>query len=755
MDKTGSIHTSTRKNPVDANSFGPDNAPLTPRRKGFSPLDRYDVASAPEKPAGRTFGTLVRRSSEAFQVGVANLERRSTLTIRAGRPHPQAYSYLKGMSALNALSSTLVESTHTPRDGAFSPSQTESLDYPPLERLTVSPEPPSEHLGARGAPPVPPLMLGDLVIDSEEGQYFNCGEPITLNDLNEFYGPNIPIDYTDLDPNVEEPHGMQVFRLSPDQLRSLATSLEAESITFGRCAVNDPTLESICVRNRNLRRAVLFNCLKLEDLSFLMGYPKLQELCLSWCTELSPDSFANMPEKTWPDLTTLQLANTPITDGTLNAMCVLPELSSIDVSYCREITDNGFLRLMRHPKLKQIKIEGANLSDEAIKKMGEFRPDIQIIGTAKNGLEYYLTVSPAEEPEEITFESAEYYPFLRRAMFEIFGVDSWTKLSELTEYAKPIEQFFEQELRARGLRISQPLNTPQGWFQAERMLQEHDGPNLSKIMDVLVPQLQNEGYFKKPMTVEQARMRAQGKLAFAQVDCFMALWEMTCYPRMLNKITSLDLSGLGLAEIPHSFARLYFSQLKELSLARNPLARLPRDTVEQFPTRKVQNFLSKYPSLERLDVSECDLVSFDGVFSFVSPTSDEDEPELVSILPNLKVADFHGNKIVDLPTAWGISSDRIAPKLVVNLQNNRVTQVQQDSAADLGSASPVGIVLDLRNNVITVNHVPNPLPLNLSIILGTHQPHLVNGTVQIKPFGRSSAAMSPRATTDAYDESKG
>ncbi len=763
MDKTGSIHTSTRKNPVDSNSFGPDQAPLTPRRNGFNPLDRYNVAAAPAKPAGRTVGTLDRKTSEAFREGLANLERRSSLPIGSARPpYPQAYSYLADMSALAAVSSTLAERgrqvltpTLSPRDGATSPSQTDSLDSPPLEILTVSPEPPTDHLSTRGAPPVPKLMLSELVIDSEDAQYFNRGEPITLNDLNEFYALYIPIDYADLDPAVEENHGMQVFRLSPDQIASMPTSFEAESITFGRCAVNDPTLESICIRNRNLRRAILFNCLKLQDLSFLMQYPKLQEICLSWCTELSPNSFADMPEGIWPDLTTLQLANTPIIDETLNGMSVLPELSSIDLSHCREISDNGFLRLMRHPKLKQIKIEGANVSDEAIITLREFRPDIQIIGTAKTGLEYYLTVSPAEVPEEITFESAEYYPFLRRAMFEVYGIDSWTKLSELAEFAKGIEGFFEQELGARGLRPPLALNTPQGWFQAERMLQEHDGPNLSKIMDVLVPQLQKEDYFKKPATVEDSKKRLRGKTPFVQVDCFMALWEMTYYPRMLNKITRLDLSGIGLTEVPLSFARLYFSQLKELSIARNPLVRLPRDVLEVFPGRKVQNFFSKYPSLERLDCSECHLVSLEGVFSFLSPANGDDEPERVSILPNLQVADFSGNEIAFLPDVFGISPDRIAERLVINLQQNRITQVQQNAADDLESSSPVKFVIDLRNNVITTSHVPKPLPMNLSLLMGTHSAHLLNGVLQTKPFRRSSAAISPRATTDAYDESKG
>src|SRR5579872_734675 len=103
---TDTIQTTTRKNLVEAplthdpSALNPAMAPLTPRKRGFTPLARYNVTAAPEKPAGNT---LDRRSSEAFRRAKEEFDWRASLLTDPTRPHPQAYSYLGGLSANQAV----------------------------------------------------------------------------------------------------------------------------------------------------------------------------------------------------------------------------------------------------------------------------------------------------------------------------------------------------------------------------------------------------------------------------------------------------------------------------------------------------------------------------------------------------------------------------------------------------------------------------------------------------------------------------
>lgn len=765
---SGQIHTTARRNSVDPHSsFVPPTeldltgGHMTPRRKGFTPLSsRINPPAAPSKPVKKTAGTLTAKTAEAFQRAIekgGNLGRSSSLRIERGKSNSNGVSYLGGKSALEALALTLSgRKEKSPRNGAVSPSFPseadgvedyddlfEEAETPPLERLSVSPPPPTQHL--QRSSPVPRLKLQEAFGDvADESAY---GMPLTLDELNNRFGRGIPLDYELLDPMTEDLHAMQPF-LSPVQIASIPNSDLPQTLRLGRCTVTDEALESICIRNPRLTKLLLFNCTQLKDPSFLDSYSELEALCLSWCSSLSKNFFEGMKDGSWPKLHTLQMAMTSID---VQELPVLPSLTTLDLSHCQGLTGEAFADLIKHPILMRIRIEGANVTDEEIRLLKEKRPGLEIIGKPKRGLDYYLRAEPDETDVEITLEAAENYPFLRRFMFEVFQIDSWTMLSELEDYKVAIQKFFEQEFKVRDLDLPLiSLETPQGWFHAERVLHEHEWPNLSSIMSRLVPMLKKEGYFKKPKTPADLR---SGKAQDEEVDCFMALWEMTYYPRMLNKITDLDLSGLGLTEIPRSFCRLYFSQLKTLTFARNRIRELPRDFIEEFPKRKVDNYFSKYPQLEVLDFTGCELTSIEGVFSFLTPSLEEpDELDRVSVLPNLRKAIFTDNEVASLPKVFGISSDRVSQKLVIDLKRNDLTAVHRDSLEDLGSAKEVGIVLDLRDNTISAMHIPSPLPKNVSVLFGPDVDRFINhGNVPLPIPTQLLPDTARRADLEAYE----
>jgi Leucine-rich repeat (LRR) protein len=378
----------------------------------------------------------------------------------------------------------------------------------------------------------------------------------------------------------------------------------------------------------------------------------------------------------------LSLSSTTLSASSFLSLPLSSSMSSIDLSKCEWVNDAVVLSLCRYPQLKEIHMDEAQVSPDTLEILREERPGIRIVSPSKKG----------------SRSIAPHYPFLRRVIYEYVkvkdqvtgkrkGVTDWHSLAELADYNDSIEQFYKQELNARGLFCS----ASQSWAEREQLLKEHDRLNLNCIMQKLVPVLKKAGYFQKSTSLQD-----QGsKIKDPELDCFEVLWQMILVPRMLNTITELDLSNLGLTEIPLSFSRLYFSQLRSLSFAGNPIYKIPFSISEEFLSRKVEGFFSKYPSLESISFSNCRLSSIEGIFSFL-PTSEE--ADRISVLPNLRRADFSFNQIESLPKRFGIDPDREAKDLLIILRNNQISEVSADTLDDLTSASPVLIKLDLAGN---------------------------------------------------------
>jgi len=525
---------------------------------------------------------------------------------------------------------------------------------------------------------------------------------VSVAQLNGSYAGYVPDDYTmlSIEQDTYSENDMESFPLKAEQFFEFDSWV---TLKLGRCAIKDFLLEEICKLNKKLIRVTLFNCLEIENPSFLRNCVELRELCLSWCRNLSPQWLAKIPEGTWPHLEILELANTPTTSEMLMDLPPLP-LRRLDLSHCWWIDDpKAFVDLIKHPRLYWIRIEGAKVSEQAIEQLRTLRPGIQIIGMPID----HSIISSSKAVEEGKQAHEEIEPFiLKRYMAEAYRLYTWNCFDNLIPYKNEIEGFYLIELQMRGLKLQVRLDTPEGWLEAEKTIQQHDRPNLSLMMDVLVPMLPKEGYFKNGVNGKR--------------DCFRDLWEINCNLRLLNQICELNFSKKGLTEIPPSFWWLYFCRVGSLNFSENKIKKLPKEIVElisaedqidqkttcQVLVKRAYHFLSRYPQLKVLNFSNNQIGSLNEVF-----------PNGMLVTNELEVIDFSRNEIRDLPSIFGISPARIAPGIVIDLSRNLISHVK--TLDDLGSSDPVKITLDLRDNEEYLEfNVPKEIPDNVDVKRG-------------------------------------
>lgn len=454
-------------------------------------------------------------------------------------------------------------------------------------------------------------------------------DALFLAELNKCYEKYIPDDYETLDPFDDEKEIMHPFSFESEKFVGVDS---ASTVKLGQCAVTDRLLETICHLHKMLVEVVLFHCLEIRNPHFLRNCSELRKLSLSWCRSLSPKWLAEISEGTWPHLETLELANTLTTGEMLKRLPPL-QMKKLDLSHCWWIDSSAIEDLTKHPRLAWVRIEGVNVSQEAIQKL--IKHGIQVNGNPQNCLSIVSEPKMVTDNEEVPGDVALF--FLKRFMAEVYQIYSWNTPSCLHRYKKEIKKFYELEFGMRDLVVPRFSNQLEKWWaECDWKLQLHDRPNLSKIMDVLVPMIPNEGYSKVPG---------------ASRDCFRDLWEIISNPRWLNKITELNFSKQGLTEIPPSFWRLIFCSVKKLNFSDNKIKKLPKEVDELISAeerlddhticsvliKRTHHFLSRYPLLEHLDFSGNEIRSLQGIFS-----------KGLLLAGSLKTIDLSNNSIEDI-----------------------------------------------------------------------------------------------------------
>lgn len=308
---------------------------------------------------------------------------------------------------------------------------------------------------------------------------------------------------------------------------------------------------------------------------------------------------------------------------------------------------------------------------------------------------------------ESSFESPDACFFLRSFTQATRGVTSWSSLVELSECQEEVRRFYIQELQFRGLPVENASLDQAA--QVESELQGHDRPNLSLLMDKILPPLCDRGHIYVPVTMDDFKRGGNKQIS---VDCFNLMWRITYCPSLLNRMVKLDFSGIGLKEIPLSFSRLCFPNLKKLSFANNPLKKLPQAFFEKVPRSKILYFLMNYPKLESLDLSDCELTSIEGVFSF--------SEERISVIAPIREVDFRGNGIVSFPKEFDISNRHGAPEVTLRFSAfvRKKPLVDPECLKTLAESAPVKIIFDLTEAMIVDADLPSSCPPNVTFKIG-------------------------------------
>ena len=135
------------------------------------------------------------------------------------------------------------------------------------------------------------------------------------------------------------------------------------------------------------------------DVKHLAGLKKLTALDLGPSTKLTGESLkviGEFQELEWlilrhakfqdadlkhlaglSKLDTLIVSSTPVTDAGLVHLKELPKLRRVDLSYTK-VTDAGLATLAELPNLEFVELFGLKLSDEAVKKLEQSRPKLQV-----------------------------------------------------------------------------------------------------------------------------------------------------------------------------------------------------------------------------------------------------------------------------------------------------------------------------------------------------------------------------------------
>jgi len=271
-----------------------------------------------------------------------------------------------------------------------------------------------------------------------------------------------------------------------------------------------------------------------------------------------------------------------------------------------------------------------------------------------------------------SFERRE-YPFLRHFMFFHQGSRTWD-FKDCEKHAGDIAAFYAAELKARGIPfVPGSLNSSALWESLEKQLKEFDGPDLGKIMDVLVPKLKKMGYFSEKAP-----------------DMWEALWYLSKTTDAVKKITQLSVENAELARVPFCLGWVNWPNLQEISFARNRLERFPLTFLLRCPSLRslclCRNFLEKLPE------------------------------DLLTHMPDLSVLDVSGNRIVSLPEKLGAPPGSAHRLVVFGLQNNRIIEIPEEAVKKLGVSWRVQYTLDLSGNVIPPGKMPKEIPKNVFLI---------------------------------------
>jgi Leucine-rich repeat (LRR) protein len=228
----------------------------------------------------------------------------------------------------------------------------------------------------------------------------------------------------------------------------------------------------------------------------------------------------------------------------------------------------------------------------------------------------------SETPLQISY-------FLKHRMKQIAPQFAWTKLEHLKPYARSIVEFLKTELQDRHIQFEVLEKSPETWIKACEMLEKHDEPTLSKLMDRILPDLQEYIQKLEPSPWEVLSLLQSNKAA-------------------ARSITSLDFKELELEDFPLCFKGLCFPRVTYINCAKNRFSSIPHLLLTMTPNVWTLCFrgnqITEYPE------------------------------QIFMHIPSLFRLDLASNLITQIPSKLGLEAeDRFSPYANIDLTNNKIT----------------------------------------------------------------------------------
>lgn len=147
---------------------------------------------------------------------------------------------------------------------------------------------------------------------------------------------------------------------SPSDFRELGSLTALRLLSLGSCGVDGETLKSLAALTNLFSLTLYDNDLDCDSVQCLAGFEHLDDLDLSGNVRLSGAALGHLPIS----IKNLNLASTGLQDKDLSGLLRLTQLDFLDVSDT-SITDQCLAALCAHPTLRQLKLDGTKITENA------------------------------------------------------------------------------------------------------------------------------------------------------------------------------------------------------------------------------------------------------------------------------------------------------------------------------------------------------------------------------------------------------
>lgn len=134
---------------------------------------------------------------------------------------------------------------------------------------------------------------------------------------------------------------------------------------------------SLLSQLQQLRSLDLSGCIGRADETAMLDLPTLQALHLNGCTWVDDNCLSRLGG--FPQLQSLQLKNTAVSDIGIQQLAQLPGLFWLDLSDCPGISDESFTQLKELQSLKRLTLSGEHISLRSARAFQNSRPDVALV----------------------------------------------------------------------------------------------------------------------------------------------------------------------------------------------------------------------------------------------------------------------------------------------------------------------------------------------------------------------------------------